>query len=542
VKSQNLRKKKLSRAVFVVLALTTLLCYRATASLEPANSRANNRNLADDTKQNPSSSTDIDVDANNRRKIDTTSSDTDLNTNLEQRVNAGSNLNANGNTNLDANVDAVGQATTSNMHRKFSLTACFNQADQNNKEILVATTNLPIAQAAVVIGKAIPNPTYSMQYGFGPAWQYIVAGNNQVVGWTEEIQVAGRRTKKIEVAKANYLQTAISIQATRFSVHNRVRRSYAELAAATAYGDLIETQREIAQNLLRISQKRFDAGKAPGAEVLQAKLNVMQFATQRNQAQGRLVQDSAAMALLLGETPVHEEIMDVDATGLFKLSTEKSLLVPQPSQAMPPLPQLLPAAWRERNDLKAAIQQAYGRRKSLTLAKTQRIPDPTAGFSYMFSTYKTFQPIYFDPNGTGTASAGNKVPFQPGYLFTYSQEMPIFYRYQGQIDQAQAVWLQQLKQNERMRSQIASEIVSAYVALQLSRANIKKFQEELLPAGLLVSQLSRRSYELGKADLATAILAQQQYQQLRANYFDSIVAYQNAWADLEKAVGVPLAF
>jgi cobalt-zinc-cadmium efflux system outer membrane protein len=432
-------------------------------------------------------------------------------------------------------------ATTGSAGRKFTLMTSFNQADQNNKEILVATATLPIAQASIVIAKAIPNPVYNMQYGFGPAWQYIVAGNNQVVGWTEEIQVAGRRTKKTAVAKANYLQTAINIQATRFSVHNRVRRAYAELAAAHAYAELIETQREIADNLLSISQKRYDAGKAPGAQVLQAKLNVMQFATQRNQAQGRLVQDSAALAMLLGETPTSEEIMSIDANGLFKMSAEKNLLVPQTEQGVPALQQLLPAAWRERNDLKSAIQLAYRQRKSVTLAKTQRIPDPTLGFSYMFTTYKTYQPIYFDPNGTGTASAGNKVPFQPGYLFTYGQEMPIFYRYQGQIDQAQATYLQQLKQNERMRSQIAADIVSAYESLLTARANIKKFQDDLLPAGLKVAQLSRRSYELGKADLATAILAQQQYQQLRSNYFDSVVTYQNVWADLEKAVGVPLA-
>ncbi len=45
---------------------------------------------------------------------------------------------------------------------------------------------------------------------------------------------------------------------------------------------------------------------------------------------------------------------------------------------------------------------------------------------------------------------------------------------------------------------------------------------------------------LGKTDLATAILAQQQYGQMASSYFDCAIAYQNNWADLEKAVGVPL--
>jgi outer membrane protein, heavy metal efflux system len=422
-----------------------------------------------------------------------------------------------------------------NIGQRFSLNASFNRADSENKEILVAAANLNVAQAAIVIAKAIPNPTYSMLYGWGPAWAYVIAGNGQQFGWAEEIQIAGRRTKKYAVAHASFLQSALQIEAVRFDVHNRVRRAYAELAAAEAYENLIESQRTVAVKLLDISKKRYDAGKAPGAEVLQAKLGVMQFDTQRNQAQGRLVQDSAALSQLLGDTPRVQEIIDVDENGLFKLSAEKSELVPQLDRPPPSIEALLPAAWRERNDLKAAIQQAYVNRKSLTLAKTQRFPDPTVGFQYYFSTYKPFQGQYYTPQPNA-----RKVPFQPGYQLTVGEETPIFYQYQGQVNQAKATWLQQLKQNSLLRSQIATDITTAYEELLVSRANIKKFQIEVLPASLQVAQLARRGYELGATDLATAVLAQQQYQQTLSSYFDGVVAYQNAWADLEKAVGVPL--
>lgn len=415
-------------------------------------------------------------------------------------------------------------------HRKFSLNVCFEKADSSNKEILVSAAALPIAQAAVVIARAIPNPAFNMTYGFGPAWRIIVAGNNQQVGWTEEVQVAGRRTKKTAVANANLLQTAFNLQAVRFDVHNRIRRAYSELVAASAYANLIEAQTEIAQNLLDISQKRYTAGKAPGAEVLQAKLAVMQYDTLRNQALGRLLQDSATMSQLLGEKPQHQEIIDVDQSSMFRLQASKTVLVPDIDRGIPSLRELLPAAWFERNDLKASIQQAYANRKALTLAKTQRIPDPFIGFNYLFSTYKSSQQRFF----TGS------VPFQPGYLLTVQEEMPIWYHYQGQVNQAEATWNQQKKQVELSQAQIAMGIISAYEVLTSTRENIGKYQQELLPDAEKVANLARRAYQLGKTDLATAILAQQQYQQMRSSYFDAIVAYQNAWADLEKAVGVPL--
>jgi len=471
--------------------------------------------------------------------------------------------------------------------RRLSLKACFDKADKDNKEILVATSSLPAARAAIVIARAIPNPIYSMTYGFGPSFEYILAGNGQQFGWLEEIQVAGKRTKKFAVARASYAQTAFEVESVRFDVHNRVRRAYAELAAAHAYADVIESQRDIAARLLDVSQKRFQAGKAPGSEVLQARLGLMQFDTQRNQARGRIVRDSAELSFLLGESPAGEEIIGIEENGLFKLSGQTTELVPDPDRGIPALEQLLPVAWRERNDLKAAIQSAYVDRKALTLAKAQRIPDPSVGFQYFFSTYKPFQFGFFDPQGVlpylqsvfpfvpqifnnfdnpnppvplvrnlywqsvasgagaqaGTAVPNinkDKVPFQPGVEMIVQHETPIFYQYQGQINQARATWAQQLRRNDQLRARIAADIVTAYESVRVARANIKKFQNQILPAAARVAEMTRRGYELGKMDLASTMLAQQQFQQLLASYFDAVVAYQNAWADLEKAVGVPL--
>jgi outer membrane protein TolC len=479
------------------------------------------------------------------------------------------------------------RATATEPRRLFKLQECFDIADQNNKEIEVATATLTTSQAGIIIAKAIPNPLFSMQYGFGNSYRYIIAGNGQQFGWAEEVQIAGKRTKRTIVAKAQYLQTAFQVEAVRFDVHNRVRRAYAELAAAHAYADVLEAQREIAVRLLQISKMRFDAGKAPGSEVLQAKLSVQQFDTQRNQAWGRLVQDTAALALLLGRVANAGEIYNVEENGLFRFATVGDGLVPEPNRDLPPIEKLLPAAYQKRNDLKVAVQTAYANAKRVSLAKTQRFPDPILGFQYFFSTYKAFQYGYFDPVGVlpylqavypgvsqfvqtfqnpnprpnfvesayyasvvngGGAQSGqqapmirqDQVPAQNGYQVMYQQELPIFYHYQGQLAQARASLNLQLRQNDKLRAQIAADIVTGYEEVVVARNNMRRNKEQVLPAAARVSQLTNRGYQLGKMDLATAILAQQQYQQLLSAYFDSVVAYQGAWSDLEKAIGVPL--
>ena len=119
---------------------------------------------------------------------------------------------------------------------------------------------------------------------------------------------------------------------------------------------------------------------------------MLQYDTQRNTAQGRLQQDSAALSLIIGERPAHVEIIDVDDNGIFKLSAEKTEIVPQPTRGLTSVEQLLPVAFKSRIDLKAAQQQVFVNQKALILAKTKKIPDLFVGAGGTYSTFTRNQP------------------------------------------------------------------------------------------------------------------------------------------------------
>jgi outer membrane protein, heavy metal efflux system len=415
--------------------------------------------------------------------------------------------------------------------RSISLPACFAKSDRVNREILSATWNLAIARANVRIAGAVPNLQLSVQTGFGNSFQYVFDGQTQDYFLTQEFQTAGKRSKKLAVARANYGLAELQLDALRFDVHNRVRRAYAELAAAEAYEALINSQREVGLKLLNIAQRRFEAGKAAKAEVLQADLNILQYDTQMNQAQGRLQQATAALTQIIGEKPEHVEVIDVQDNGIFKLSAETTEIVPQPNRSLPLLAKLLDTAYYSRPDLKAAQQQVYANSKALILAKTKKIPDLFLGVGGTYSTFTRNQPA-------GLIATGNWIG--TGVFINVTIENPVFYQYQGEVQVA----LGNVRQSERrvdlQRAQIATDLVTAYNEVKVARANIFEYQKNLLPTASDVARIARRGYEVGATDLATAIVAQQQYQQTLSNYFDSVVAYQTAWADMERAVGVPL--
>lgn len=429
------------------------------------------------------------------------------------------------------NIDQITLPEYPKAERTFSLRTAFDTAANNNKELIASKYNLPVAKAGIRIAGQIPNPRFSLQYGWGPAYTIIIAGNPEQFGFQQQIQTAGKRTKQLELAHANYDLAELNVAATLFSLHNRVRRAYAEQAAAEANAELVESERKVAQDLVDTAKKRFEAGKVAQSELLQAELGVLQYDTQRNQAQTRLQQASAALALILGESPRRIEVIDVDDNGLFRLSAEKTDLVPSPTRTLPPLSAILPEAFQNRPDLQVAIQQAYSDRKSLSLARAQRIPDLYVDAGYQFTTFKRQQPF-----GLTNVTVHN----QPGAYLNIQSEFPIYYHRQGETTQAKGSWLQDFDQIEQLKSQIATDIVTAYESVNVARANITKFQKDLLPATSTVARQALRRYQIGKSDLASAILAKQQYQQTLSSYFDAVVAYQNAWADLEKAAGVPL--
>jgi outer membrane protein, heavy metal efflux system len=234
---------------------------------------------------------------------------------------------------------------------------------------------------------------------------------------------------------------------------------------------------------------------------------------------------------LMGEKVRHVEVIDVSDNGVFKISVEKTEIVPSPSRELPALDQLLTVTMDSRPDLKAAMQQVFVNTKALTLAKTKKIPDVFLGVGGTFATFAKNQPA-------GLGSVGNWAG--TGLFFSVTAENPIFYQYQGEVALAKANLRSSQLKFDQLRSQIATDVVTAYNEVSVAQANIFEFQKNILPTAAEVSRIARRGYELGATDLSTAVVAQQQYQQALSNYFDTVVAYQNAWADLERAVGVPL--
>jgi cobalt-zinc-cadmium efflux system outer membrane protein len=363
-----------------------------------------------------------------------------------------------------------------------------------------------------------------MQYGFGNPYTEAIAGNTQQVGANQLVEMGGKRAARLRYARANYILSEYQLADLRYDVRSAVRKGYAELAAAEANIELVENQRALVARLSSLAEAKYKARKCEEVEVLQAKLALDQFETLRNTSYARLRQASIELDYLLGYSP--ERDLDVEDNGLFKLSTKRTELVPPPDQPLPELEDLLTQAFADRADLKSAKQQVVTTTSAIKLAKAQAVPDVLVGSGYVFSTYKK----------------SANVRQQDGAYLNINVDLPIFYRHQGEIAAAKAASKQAQDQAAAMTSRVEVDVRAAYSKLAAARVNIAHYQKNLIPLALRVVRKAQDSYEKGTIDLGSAIVAQQQFQNTFSSYFDTVVDYQNAWADLETAIGRKIDF
>jgi len=273
--------------------------------------------------------------------------------------------------------------------------------------------------------------------------------------------------------------------------------------------------------LVYISRKRFEAGAAPEAELLQAQLALTQTEPQLRQSRGRIQQALIQLNALIGDSPTQN--IEITDPGIFNVAAKKTEIVPLANALLPTIDNLLAQAYEQRLDFKSAQQQTKVAKEQLRLAKAMRVPDLLLSAGYDFTTANA-------PNSNTS-----------GVFLGVGANLPIFYNQQGEIAQAQVTVDQSVQQEKVVRSQIAVDVHSAYEALLIARETIHKYQSKLLPDSREVLALAQESYQVGKINLASAIVFEQGDQQNRSAYVDAVTAYQSAYADLEKAVGIPLS-
>jgi len=325
----------------------------------------------------------------------------------------------------------------------------------------------------------------------------------QAFSFAVPLELGGKRAKRISVSQATIRAGDAEVAATIAQVRNDVRRAYYGVLVSESRLTLMNEMRDIAVRFRDTAQQRFDAGSAPRLEVMQAQLALATVENEATAAQGNAAAARAQLNALLGQP----------------LQTVMSLTTAVDSGEPVTIEAAMSLAQTSSTELMVLDRQIDTQRAKVALAEALRKPDliPTASLT------RDSQP-----------------EFQYGWRAGLAVTLPVFTSHRAGVAVEQATLEQLDAQRQAAVVRINGAVTAAVVTVQAQRQLYVRYRDEILPQAQQVEQLAQDAYQLGQTGIATLLPALQSTRDARLRSLDAISQFQNALADLERAVGAPL--
>ncbi|HLH44900.1 MAG TPA: TolC family protein [Bryobacteraceae bacterium] len=253
--------------------------------------------------------------------------------------------------------------------------------------------------------------------------------------------------------------------------------------------------------VLEVSRDRFKAGDI-------AQMDLDRLELQRAQYESDL--ETAAVALRTAKIQLRALLND--RTPVDRLDVEGKFEYAELTATVDELRQI---AMDNRPDLRAAVQSVTQAKTNYRLAVANGSADPV--ISGDFARESPDIPSFF--------GIGFTIPLR------------IFDRNQGEKARAKL----DIARNERLedaaRLQIASDVESAYAAVESALILLRPYKSKYLEQAVRVRESVTLSYQHGAASLLDFLQAQQDYRGTQLSYLNLVGAYLSAAAQLNLAVG-----
>lgn len=325
----------------------------------------------------------------------------------------------------------------------------------------------------------------------------------QAFGLAVPLEFGGKRAKRIAVSEATIRTGEAELAATIAQVRNDVRRAYYGVLVTDARLLLMREVRDIATRVRDAAQQRFDAGSAPRLEVMQGQLTLAAAENEETAA------ESAVLA-------AHTELNALLAQPLNAPVTLSSGLDPAGPIASDAVVSLARTASAE---LIVLDRQIEAQRAKLTLAEALRVPDVIS---------------------TATLTHDAAPEFDYGWRAGVAVTLPIFTTHRAGMLVERATLDQLMAEREATLARINGQVTAAAVTAEAQRQLYVRYRDEIVPQAQQVQQVAQDAYTLGQTGIVALLQALQATRDVRLRALDAVSQFQNALADLERAIGAPL--
>jgi outer membrane protein, heavy metal efflux system len=317
------------------------------------------------------------------------------------------------------------------------------------------------------------------------------------------IERGGKRQRRIEVAQAQSRSGEAEIARLVATTRNQVRRAYFALAAAQRRTAETRELQRLAESARDAARARFEAGDVPHLDALQAELAAAQTANEADKARGLLVGTRADLNSLLARP------LDSPLTVSAELE----------AGSVPPLDAAARLALTASTELAVLDLGIATQKAQVELARAVTVRDVTAAAGVTH---------YAPPD------------FNWGWRAALTLTLPVFNRGRAQVRLEEATLARLQAERDAAAARVRGEVAAAAANAEAQRQAVLRYRDEILPRAAEVERMAEDSYRSGQTGLVALLQSLQSVHDLRLQAVQAGTDYQNALADLERAIGAPL--
>ena len=386
-----------------------------------------------------------------------------------------------------------------------------------NGELAAARMEIERARARLRQAGLRPNPTIDVEQSTG---RFTGSpGEGEVsVGVAVPIELGGKRSRRIELARAELEASEAEVADRERRLTNEVRALYAEALAAIRELSTLEELNDLDLQTTRFVQARVNEGETAPIELNQLRVEVERLRSRRALVEGRLKGTLLRLKSLTGIGP----------SEILRLGEDLQQPVALPSPAS--VDAAIEIALRSRPDLKFARLSEEVAQAGLQLARAQAVPDLTP-----FTKYSNSRSV-FEDTPVGVLRDRDKL-----LTFGVSVEIPIFNRNQGGKEEAEVAINQAQRRREFLEAVIRSEVQSAYARYEAAQAAVTTFEQGAIPRSSENVRTIRAAYQIGAFSITDLLVEQRRLLDVQREFTEALAERYRALADLQAAMGTPVS-
>ena len=339
----------------------------------------------------------------------------------------------------------------------------------------------------------------------------------------------------IRVAKNNLKISDQFFSQQVMDIASNVKRSYWELIFAREDGKVKEQSLALAEKLYNDNQRQVEIGTMAPIEVVRAEAEVARTQQELIVSRTNLLQRQILMKDLISKNPNDPLLV------LVEIETTDSPQVPDVPEVLP-VQDAIQIAMEKRPEIIQAQLDLKNQALQVKATRMSMLPTVTA---FAFFTGRGLSGTGRDPitgltiidRGLGTAATQAFQGDFPDYGFGLSVTIPLKNRVrQAEMARAQIQERQSQTRYRRSVNTVIVEVRNAQIALDQNRARIdaaskaRELAQETLDA-------EQKKFQLGASTIFLVIQAQRDLAQARSNEVRSLVDFERARVDFDRALG-----